>query len=103
MAGKSSAPPKNLLPNASFELPFGPEKHAWTRYNPGQGAPDNWTDMLTPLTIQLHATGQVPEPAPVIEDLAEAPDGSRGAAISIPEGQPGHLTSPVVSLKPGQA
>ena len=102
MRSKSSAKSKNLLPNASFELPFGQEKHAWIKNNPGQGAPDNWTDMLNPFTIRLHAAGQVPD-APVIEDVDDAPDGSRAVAIPIPENQPGHLTSPVVSLKPGQA
>ena len=103
MTSKSSTQPRNLLPNASFELPFGQEKHAWTRYNPGEGAPDNWTDMFNPLTIQLHAAGQVPVAAPVIQEVDGAPDGGRAVAISFSEGKPGHLTSPVVSLKPGQA
>ena len=59
--------PKNLLPNASFELDLGQGKHEWTKYNPGQGAPDNWTDMFTPLTMKLAVTGQLPDAVPVIE------------------------------------
>ena len=103
MRSKGSAERRNLLPNASFELPLGQEKHEWIRYNPGQGAPDNWTDMFNPLTLKLAATRQAPALTPVIEDAADAPDGSRVVAIPIPEGQPGHLTSPVVPLKGGQA
>ena len=37
---------KNLLPNASFELDFGQAKHEWVKYNPGEGAGDNWTGRL---------------------------------------------------------
>ncbi len=95
--------PKNLLPNASFELDLGQEKHEWTKYNPGQGAPDNWTDMFTPLTMKLAVTGQLPDAVPVIEAVDDAPDGARAAAIPVAAGQPGYLTSPIMPLKGGQA
>jgi len=103
MRTEDSAPSRNLLPNASFELPLGQEKHDWVKYNPGEGAPDNWTDLFNPLTLKLAATGQAPEKAPVIEEVAGAPDGGHAVAIPIPEGGPGHLTSPVVPMKGGQA
>ena len=70
-AAEAGVEPTNLLPNASFELPFGPEKHDWIRYNPGHGAPTNWTDMVNPLTVKLAATGQAPEVVPVIRTAAE--------------------------------
>jgi len=98
-----SAGPKNLLPNASFELALGQAKHKWTKRDPGYGSATNWTDMVNPLTIKLAATGQAPETAPVIEEVAGAPDGNRAAAISVSAKQPGHLTSPVVPMKLGQA
>jgi len=94
--------PKNLLPNASFELGFG------------QGWPNNWADMLNPLTIQLSAASRPSatsswarlsaflETAPMSEEAVDAPEGNRVARIPIPEGKPGHLISPVVSLKKGQ-
>jgi len=108
MKSKARTEPKNLLPNASFELDFGHPKHDWVRLNPGQGLSTNWTDMLTPLTMKLVATGQVAKMTPVeelptIEEVSDAPDGSRAVAIPIPEGKSGHLTSPVVPLKPGQS
>ena len=93
----------NLLPNASFELDFGQAKHEWVKYNPGEGGPDNWTDVFNPLTIPLAATGQAPAAMPVIEEVADAPDGGRAAVIPIPQDGPGHLTSPVVPMKGGQA
>ena len=86
-----NAGPRNLLPNASFELDFG------------QGLPSNWTDMLSPLTVKLTATGQAPQCPPVIEDSADAPEGRRVVRIPVGVGQPGHLVSPVVPLKSGQA
>ncbi|HCN08543.1 MAG TPA: hypothetical protein DIT01_11475 [Lentisphaeria bacterium] len=92
----------NLLPNASFELDFGQAKHEWVKYNPGEGGPDNWTDVFNPLTIPLAATGQAPAAMPVIEEVADAPDGGRATVIPIPEDGPGHLTSPVVPMKGGQ-
>ncbi len=92
---------KNLLPNASFELDFGQAKHEWVKYNPGEGAADNWTDMFTPLTAPLAKNGQVPQAWPVIVASADAPDAERAAVITAAEGKPGHLTSPVVAVKGG--
>ena len=94
---------RNLLPNASFELDFGQAKHGWIRYNPGEGASDNWTDFFNPLTLQLAATGQVPRVKPAIQAVGEAPDGSRVAVLVVANGRPAHLTSPVVPVKGGQA
>ena len=102
MASPASEP-KNLLPNASFELDFGQAKHGWIDYNPGEGASDNWTDFLNPLTLQLAATGQVPRVKPAIEAVDDAPDGSRVAVLTSADGRPAHLTSPVVPVKGGQA
>ena len=102
-AAPSSAEPKNLLPNASFELAFGPAKHNWVKYNPGYGSATNWMDMVNPLTISLAASGQTPEMFPVIEETRDAPDGNRAVAISVSGEKPGHLTSPVVPMKGGQA
>ena len=103
MGTKDSATLKNLMPNASFELDFGQAKHDWVKYNPGEGAADNWTDMFNPFTMPLAARHQVPEAWPVIEAAAEAPDGQRAAVISMAKDKPGHLTSPVVAIKGGQA
>ena len=65
---------KNLLPNASFEIDFGQAKHDWVKYNPGEGAADNWTDMFTPLTAPLAKNDQVPQTWPTIEAAAGASD-----------------------------
>ena len=92
---------KNLLPNASFELEFGQAKHAWVKYDPGEGAGDNWTDMFNSLTMPIAARKEVPEVWPAIEPAADAPDGQRVAVITAAAGKPGHLTSPVVALKGG--
>src|SRR3989304_5522588 len=51
-AEDANAKVKNLLPNASFELPLG------------QGLPWNWLDMLNPLTMGLTATDQAPKGYP---------------------------------------
>ena len=99
----SNSGPKNLLPNASFELALGQAKHDWNQYSPGYGSATNWTDMVNPLTIKLAGTDQVPEVLPVIEKVGDAPDGRCAVAISVSASQPGHLTSPAVSMKPGQA
>ena len=101
MGTEDNAKLKNLLPNASFELDFGQAKHDWIKYNPGEGAADNWTDMFTPLTAPLAKTGQVPQAWPTIEATADAPDGVRAAVISAAPGKPGHLTSPVMAVKGG--
>ena len=87
---------KNLLPNASFELPFG------------QGLPWNWLDMFNPLTMKLVAIDQVPQGYPDnwwkgIEGGEDLPDGLTFMRLPVPEGQPGYLTSAMVRLKPGQA
>ncbi|MDP7398574.1 MAG: sialidase family protein [Lentisphaeria bacterium] len=103
MDTEDNAKLKNLLPNASFELDFGQAKHDWVKYNPGEGAADNWTDMFTPLTMKLAVTGQLPDAVPVIEAVDDAPDGARAAAIPVAAGQPGYLTSPIMPLKGGQA
>ena len=103
MRSENTAGSGNLLPNASFELDFGQAKHDWVKYSPGEGAADNWTDMFNPFTMPLAARQQVPEAWPVIEAAADAPDGQRAAVISMAEGKPGHLTSPVVAMKGGQA
>ncbi len=92
---------KNLLPNASFELDFGQARHEWVKYNPGEGAGDNWTDLFNPLTMPIAAGKQVPEARPAIEPAANAPDGQRAAVITAAVAKPGHLTSPVVALKGG--
>lgn len=59
--------------------------------------------MVNPLTLKLPVTEQVPKVEPVIEEVADAPEGSRAVAISVSENQPGHLISPVVPMKFGQA
>ena len=102
LAAKANSAPKNLLPNASFELTLGQEKHDWVKNNPGYGSATNWTDMVNPLTIKLASTNQLPETMPVIESVDDAVNGSRAVAIPFSADQPGHLTSPVVPLKPGQ-
>ena len=104
----SGADPKNLLPNASFELPLGQERHEWSARDPGYGSSTNWTDMVNPLTLQLVATEQVSigppsESDPVIEEVVGAPEGSRAVAIPVSKNKPRHLTSPVVPMKFGQA
>ena len=93
---------KNLLPNASFELDFGQPKHDWGKYNPGEGASDNWSDFLNPLTLKLATTNQVPRLKPEIKSVADAIEGSRVAVLKIVDGRPAHLTSPVVAMKGGQ-
>ncbi len=101
MDTEDNAKLKNLLPNASFELDFGQAKHDWVKYNPGEGAADNWTDMFTPLTAPLAKNKQVPQAWPTIEAAADAPDGGRAAVITAAPGKPGHLTSPGMAVKGG--
>ena len=87
--------PLNLLPNASFELPFGEE--------PRQ--PTNWADILNPLTINLAATDQQPKEWPPRRLLAEAVEGRYVAQVTLDEKEgiaQGHLTSPVIPVKGGQ-
>jgi hypothetical protein len=103
MNSENSKVSKNLLPNASFELDFGQAKHDWIKYNPGEGASDNWTDFFNPMTLKLAATDQVPKVKPAIQAMADAPDGSRIAVLVAANGRPAHLTSPVVPMKGGQA
>ena len=103
MNGENSDAMKNLLPNASFELDFGQAKHDWIKYNPGEGASDNWTDFFNPMTLKLAATDQVPKDKPAIQTMVGAPDGSRVAVLVAAHGRPAHLTSPVVPMKGGQA
>ena len=93
---------KNLLPNASFELDFGQPKHDWVKYNPGEGASDNWSDFLNPLTLKLAATNQVPRLKAEIRSVADAVEGSRVAVLNLAGGRSAHLTSPVVAMKGGQ-
>ena len=103
MNGENTNALKNLLPNASFELDFGQAKHGWIKYNPGEGASDNWTDFFNPLTLKLAATDQVPKVKPAIQAIADAPDGSRVVVLVAAKGRPAHLTSPVVPMQGGQA
>ena len=87
--------PHNLLPNASFELPFGEE--------PRQ--PTNWGNILNPLTLQLAATGQQPQGWPPRRMSMEAVEGDHVARIALDPvegGGLGHLTSPLISIQGGQ-
>ncbi len=67
--------PKNLLPNASFELDFG------------DSVPTNWGDTQNELTLQLHldlnpdeiGITQVPQVPPRSEAMDETVDGERAA------------------------
>ena len=86
--------PKNLLPNASFELDFG------------EGLCTNWGDLQNELTLPLSLTGQQEHTPPCIEARADAVDGEYAARLTLDPaadgGAVGHLTSPVVAVKPGQ-
>ncbi len=87
--------PGNLLPNASFELPFGEE--------PRQ--PTNWGDILNALTIKLAATNQQPKSWPPRRVPAQAVEGRYVAELRLDpseRGNRGHLTSPVISIRGGQ-
>lgn len=86
---------ENLLPNASFELPFGEE--------PRQ--PGNWGDILNDLTINLAATHQQPRNWPPRRVGVKAVEGNHAAQVTLdPSGDEflGHLTSPVVPVRGGQ-
>ena len=100
--------PKNLLPNASFELDFG------------DTMPTNWGDTQNELTLRLHldlkpdeiGLTQVPQVPPRSETIDEIIDGERAARVEIeaslnPDetGESsstaiGHLLSPMVSVAP---
>ena len=86
--------PKNLLPNASFELDFG------------EGLCTNWGDLQNELTLPLSLTGQQERTPPCIEARDDAVDGEYAARLTLDPaadgGAVGHLTSPVVAVKPGQ-
>ena len=101
-------PPKNLLPNASFELNFG------------DTVPTNWGDTQNELTLQLHldlkpdeiGVTQAPQVPPRSETIGEAVDGERVARIETEaplnpdetgtsgSTAVGHLLSPMVSVTP---
>ena len=98
-------PPKNLLPNASFELDFG------------DTVPTNWGDTQNELTLRLHldlkpdepGTTQVPPRSKVIDEVV---DGERAARVETEAAlnpdemgnsssiAVGHLLSPMVSIAP---
>ena len=59
--------PKNLLPNASFELDFG------------EGLCTNWGDLQNELTLPLSLTGQQERTPPYIEARDDAVDGEYAA------------------------
>ena len=63
-----AAPPKNLLPNASFEL-------GW-----GEGMQTHWLDYQNALTIKLTAKGQLPKAWPGVKARPDAPDGKHVAS-----------------------
>lgn len=93
-ASATDTNPKNILPNASFELGLG------------HGLPTNWADGFNPLTIKLTATGQYPKSLPTIEKAADAVDGRLVAGLVLSrekDGFRGHLTSPAVPIEPGRA
>ena len=100
--------PKNLLPNASFELDFGAP------------VPTNWGDTQNELTLQLHldlnpdeiGITQVPQVSPRSEAIGEAVDGERAAQVETEtaltphetgnsgRAAVGHLLSPMVRVVP---
>ena len=86
--------PKNLLPNASFEMDFGTTLCT------------NWGDLQNELSLPLSLTGQQERTPPRIEARADAVDGEHVARLELDSsgdgGALGHLTSPVVHVKPGQ-
>ncbi len=88
--------PKNLLPNASFELPLG--EYA--------GQTTNWADLFNPLTVSLASTRQQPKLWPPQREKTAAPHGSYSVRIpleSSPQGFQGHFTSPLIRVRPGQS
>lgn len=83
--------PKNLLPNASFELDLG------------DGIPSNWADTHNPLTIKVEATSQNPQVTARSEAVSDPIDGERAARVETEAcggGAVGHLTSPLVRVQP---
>ena len=100
--------PRNLLPNASFELAFG------------DPVPTNWGDTQNQLTLQLHldlkpdeiGVTQVPLVSPRSEVINEGVDGERAARVETEAALPphetgesgstavGHLLSPMVNVMP---
>ena len=82
--------PKNLLPNASFELSLG------------QGLANNWGDLQNPLTLSLSLAGQLPTTEPQLAVVAQAPDGRQAVQVTLEGGVPVYLTSPAVAVEPGR-
>ena len=82
---------KNLLPNASFELDFG------------DGLQTHWADYQNALTLKLTATGQLPKTYPARAEQKDVPDGSHAVRLAVQPVAAGHLPSPVLEVKPGQA
>ncbi len=81
---------KNLLPNASLELPLG------------QGLPNNWADLLNPLTLNLAAMDQYPKVPAELVDAPDAPEGQHVAQVAFEPDAPAHLTSPAVAIERGR-
>lgn len=95
--GESPRPdPTNLLPNASFELPLG--EYA--------GQTTNWADLLNPLTVSISSTRQQPKLWPPQRQESAAPHGTHSARIPLESSEQrfdGHLTSPLIQVRPGQS
>ena len=84
-----SAKALNLLPNASFELPFG--DHICT----------NWGDSQNELSLHVRAAEQLPQQDPSSEKINDPIDGERAARLEMEESGDGavaHLLSPLGSL-----
>ncbi len=85
LAGAAEKGPRNLLPNASFELGLG------------QGIPTHWADPLNDLTFSLRLQNR-PLATPSLVRDQRAPHGSLVARLDLPPDRPRHLTSAVVTL-----
>ena len=81
--------PKNLLPNASFELDFGDRVCT------------NWGDSQNELSLQVRAADQLPQKDPTSAAIAAAIDGARAARVETEAGGDkavGHLLSPLTAV-----
>ncbi len=92
---------KNLLPNGSFELGGHYQFDGfWQR-------PAGWAEFYNPLTLGLVYLRQHPKRLPSAGRFPEVTHGRQCAQVPLEQGDDGswcgHLTSPMVQVKPGQA
>ncbi len=91
----------NLLPNGSFEL------GGYYQFDGYWQRPTGWGEFYNPLTLGLVYLRQHPKRLPAAGRFPEVPHGRQCAQVPLEQDEQdewrGHLTSPMIQVKPGQA